>query len=127
MSRVVGDILARPDGLQPTGLQRDQRRILIGLQQREHVAVDTGQTIIEGQQHRIGRQRLPSLAGINDLLQRNRPPPLPLHPVKPFHQPLRADGVRVRIPPRLHVVAYIVIGKREEVPIRDGEGVLRMH
>ncbi|KAG1317571.1 hypothetical protein G6F63_015616 [Rhizopus arrhizus] len=54
------------------GDHRHQRRIAVGLEQGEGLVIDTAQAVVEGQQHRLGRQRGAALRGLDHLRQRDR-------------------------------------------------------
>ena len=58
--------------IQPDADRRQHRRPVVGLQQREDPAVEAAVAVVEGQQHRLVRQRRAAVLRLQDLLDRHR-------------------------------------------------------
>ncbi len=117
IARAIGhDLTSRQ--FHPTGHRCDQRRIAVGLQQREHPCIDTAQAIVEGQQHRPRGQG--TLAGtcIEHLLHADRVVRMRAQPVQMRGE--IAGGHRIAIGVALggDVVANIVVAAHEQARLR---------
>ena len=94
--RTVVDFAASRQ-IDPSAYNSHDRRIVVGLQKREHFGVGAAQSIVKGQQDCFTRQRSMSDARIDQLLQADDVITMRRQPIKMSGQVARAGRVLLRI------------------------------
>ncbi len=99
--------------VEPARHQREQRGIVVALEQREHLGVGAAVAVVEGQQHGLRGQRLAAGARIDDLLQAHRVVAVVLQPGEHVGQRAVVDGGFVGrvLEAGAHAGAHVVEGQ----------------
>ena len=97
--------------------QCDDGWIIVGAQERKHIAVDADPSVVEGEQHRTWRQWTPGVTRVAHILHRDDIITFGAQEIEMGHQVAEHDAIDLQ---RAPIARDIVVYQAQEVPAIAG-------